>query len=163
MEIKQYESSLQVVSRIEDITPILDRKLETKGANAVADYVTLSIDNLEDAKARLAELEKEIKQRKSDIDNQIELIKIGSAAWLEDAGIDKLNGDITSSISVSKRKDNDELFITDEDALINAGYFKMVLDKTSVKNDLLDGKVLEGAHIITTIMQNSLRINKRKK
>jgi len=108
-------------------------------------------------------LKKEIKERKKAIDEQIELIKIGSAEWLEDAGVQKLNGDIVSSISITKPKDNIELVITDEDALINAGYFKMVLDKTLVKNAILDGLELEGAHLITTIVQDSIRINKRKK
>jgi len=55
MKIKQYESSLQRVTKTEEIAPVLDRKLEEKGANAVSDYIALSVDNLEDAKKRLAE------------------------------------------------------------------------------------------------------------
>lgn len=161
-DLKQYESRLQAVNSIEEIAPVLDYKLEQKGASGVADYISLSVSNLEDAKSRLAELEKEIKQRKSDIDSQIEIIKIGSAAWLEDAGVDKLSGDIVSSITVSKRKDSIELVVTDEESLINAGYFKMSLDKTAVKNAILEGVELEGAHIETTIMQDTLRINRKK-
>lgn len=158
-----YTTKLETVQEKEEISAILDAKLEATSPYQVVDYVSLAADNIEDAIKRIDEGIKELKAIKDAAKAQLEIIKEGTAEWLEEAGVDKLNGDIVSSISVSERKPKEEVVVTDEEAAINAGYFKTVVDKTSVKKALLDDEIIDFAHIDVTHLENSLRINKRRK
>jgi len=75
-------------------------------------------------------------------------------------GVDKLQGDLVSSLTVFEKAQTTELIITDEESLINAGYFIMSVDKTAVKNALLDGVDVVGAKLEITHNENSIKINK---
>ena len=68
-----------------------------------------------------------------------------------------------SSISISSSKPKNELKVINEESLINQGYFKTVLDKTAVKNAILDGVEIEGAEITIIYEEDKIRVNSRKK
>ena len=65
-------------------------------------------------------------------------------------------------ITVTEKATSKELIISDEESLINSGYFIMTIDKTAVKNALIDGIKLDGARLEITHNEDSIRVNKRK-
>lgn len=161
MQLKTLQTRLET-SSIEEVQAVLDRKVEEVGANGTADYVYRAISNIDDGIKRIDEAIKELQSIKKDMKSQQEIIKIGTAKWLTSNGIDKLQGDRVSSLTVTEKTTTKELIILNEESLINAGYFTMVIDKTAVKNALLDGVELEGAKLEITHNEDSIRVNKKK-
>ena len=146
-----------------EIEATLDFKLAETSPEGVADYIGLTLQNIDDRLARIKEAEAQIKSLKSELVAQQETIKVGSAKWLAESGIDKLQGIYVSSISISSSKPKNELKVINEESLINQGYFKTVLDKTAVKNAILDGVEIEGAEIEIIYEEDKIRVNSRKK
>ena len=144
---KNYKTRLEDAESAENIIATLDAKLEATNPQAVADYMVLSIDNIDSSIERMINARKEldflIKMHKK----QVEIVKYGCALWLTDAGVKKLDGDIVSSVSIYTPKPKKTLKITNKEALINQGYFKTVVDETAVKNAILDGVKVDGAEI----------------
>lgn len=161
MNLRTIQTKLETASR-EDISPILDAKALSVGATQTADYIGFAIENIESSMARIDHAIKELNEIKKDAKSQLELIKIGTAEWLTDNGIDKLQGDRISSITVFDKKETQELIIDDEEAVINAGYFKMAVDKTSAKQALQEGANFDGAHIEITYNEASIKVNKKR-
>lgn len=164
MKLQQrYETKLET-AKIENISAILDTKLEATSPEQLTDYVAFGIDNLTATKQRMKDAVDELKAMMSEIDNQIETVKLGAAKWLTDTGITKLNGDIVSSMKVQEAKSGEVLKITtNEDALINQGYFKTSLDKTAIKKALLQGRDIDGAELEVTHIEPSLTIYKKRR
>jgi len=158
--MNSYETKLQTAD-VSEISAILDAKLEATSPNGVADYVGLAIDNIKVQIERIKQAEKELKAIRAQAEQQLDLVGEGVAEWLADAGIDKLNGDYVSSISISSRKEKEELSIINEESLINRGYFKTVLDKTAVKNAVKNGIITDDASISITHLPDTTRVNKR--
>jgi len=158
---KTYETKLETAEKHE-VEAILDFKLEATSPFGVADYVEYAVDNLDDKLKRIEQTEKRLKAIKVQIKAQIETIKIGASAWLDGAGLDKLQGDHVSSVTVLERSAKEDLIVTSEEALINAGYFKTIADKTAVKNAIKEGVQIGGAHIEITYLEDSLKINKKR-
>lgn len=161
MQLKTLQTKLETAP-IQEIGAILDIKVGQVGASQTADYIGLAIENIDNSMARIDEAIKELHSIKKDIKSQQETIKIGASKWLSDNGIDKLQGDRISSVTVSHKKESIEVAISDEDACINAGYFKTVIDKTSLKNALVNGANIEGAALEVTYSEDTIRVNKRK-
>lgn len=161
MQLKTLQTKLETAP-IQEIGAILDIKVGQVGANGTADYIGLAIENIDTSIARIDEAIKELYSIKKDIKSQQETIKIGASKWLSDNGIDKLQGDRISSVTVSPKKESIEVAISDEDACINAGYFKTVIDKTSLKNALVNGANIDGAELEVTYSEDTIRVNKRK-
>ena len=147
---------------IEEVEAILDHKLQEVGAHGVADYSALAIDSLNNRIDEIKRAENDLKALKSALGEQVATIKVGVSSWLSETGLDKLQGNIVSSISINKSKPTETLIIDDEETVINQGHFKTVIDKTLVKNLILNGIEVEGAHIEVTHNEDSLRINRRK-
>lgn len=162
MQLKQIQTKLETAS-IFEIPAILNHKVEMVGANQTADYIGLAVENIESGIDRIDAAIKELQAVKKDMQEQAENIKVGAAKWLESNGIDKLQGDRVSSISISDKKESVKLIVEDEEAVINAGYFKMAVDSTALKNALLSGASVLGARVEITHNEASLRINKRRK
>ena len=160
---QRYETKLET-SQIENIGAILDAKLEATSPEQLTDYISLGIDNLTATMERLSDAEKQLKEMKKDAQNQIDLIKIGSAKWLCETGITTLKGDIVSSMKVIEPKAKEELKITtDEDTLINQGYFKTKVDLTAIKNAIKDGVEIDGAELEITHSEQSLTVYKKRR
>ena len=161
MQLKTIQTKLETAS-VDEIQAILDRKVEAVGANQTADYIGRAVENIESSVDRIDDAIKELQAIKKDMQSQSEVIKIGAARWLSECGIDKLQGDRISSISVSDKKESIKLIVEDEDAVVNAGYFKTVIDSVALKNALLSGANIDGANLEITYNEPSLRVNKRK-
>lgn len=161
MKLTQLTTKLETASR-EDIAPILDKKAMKQGATQAVDYVGFALENIENSIERIDNAIKELQAIKKEAQAQMELIKVGVSDWLTSNGIDKLNGDRISSISVFDKKESSELVIDNEEAVINAGFFKMSVDKTATKQALLNGINVEGAHIEITYNEPSIRLNKKR-
>lgn len=159
--IKQYITSLEQVTT-EEVSNVLQNKIDTVGIERTVDYVGYSIDNLQDKIKRIDEAINELRQVKEAVKDQIETVKIGTSKWLSDNGIDKLQGDQVSSITVADKKETIEVVVDDEEAVINAGFFKMAVDKTALKNALIEGVHIDGAHIEITHNEQTIRINKKR-
>jgi len=159
---KKYTTRLETVES-KDIVAVLDAKLLATSPERVVDYVSLAIDNLEAQIARMKDAETELKYLKEDAQSQIDTIKGGTAKWLTETGITKLDGDIVSSMKITQPKAKEELIITtDSDSLISQGYFKTAVDKTMIKNAILDGTDVDGASIEIVHQEPTLTIYKKR-
>lgn len=161
-KIKTAYTTRLETSDAENITSLLDSKLNATSSHSVVDYVGLAVDNLDSQIERMKEGKRELEYLIKRTELQKDLIKIGSSLWLTECGLDKLDGDIISSMSISQPKAKETLKVINEESLINQGYFKQVLDKTAVKQAILNGEEIEGAEIEVEHQSFTLRINKRK-
>jgi len=159
---KNYKTRLEDAESAENIIAILDAKLEVTSPQGVADYMALSIDNLDSSIERMKDAKKELDFLIKMHEKQKEIVKVGSAIWLTNAGIDKLDGDIVSSVSIYSPKPKETLKITNQEALINQGYFKTIVDKTAAKNAIKDGVKVDGAEIEVVHDSDTLKVNKRR-
>jgi len=163
MKIELRKETRLETAPLQEVGAILDYKLSETSPEGVADYIGLSLQNIDDRLTRIKEAEAQIKSLKAELASQMESIKIGSAKWLKEAGIDKLQGMYVSSVSVSKSKPKEDVKIVNEESLINQGYFKTSVDKTAVKNAILSSVNVDGASIEVTHIEDKVRINKREK
>lgn len=117
---------------------------------------------------------KEQQRLLSNLKKQLELAKEYGKEEVSKAllslGVSKLEGLKVSSITVSKAKDISvaKLVIEDEEALIEEGYFNVILDKEAVERDLLSAdsrhQVEKYANMKIEMQHKpaTMRINKRK-
>lgn len=159
---KSYTTKLEAVSDRDDVQAILNSKLDATSPAQTVDYMALALDNIDnkviDAKNAIKAIQEVIKHEEA----RKEHIKEQCAEWLEDTGLDKLEGMIVSSVTINKTAAKENLIVMDEDALINQGYFKTVLDKTAVKKALQDGKEVEGAKLEVIHVANKIKVNKKR-
>lgn len=158
--IKQYITTLEQATQ-EDIIPYLNALVERSGAFAVTDKIGFALDNIEASKARISEIIKELQATKKALDSQEEIVKIEVSKWLCENGVERIEGDRVSSITVFEKVPSQEVIIDDE-ALIDVEYCKLSIDKTKVKQAINDGIVVAGAHLETVHNENSIRINRKK-
>ena len=120
-------------------------------SNGLADYFGIGLWNLDSQLAQLDEVTKEINARKKDLKAQITAIKQEGAYFLESQGIDKLEGVLTSSITITKGKPESTKTV-----------FKLLVDKKASEAFLVDSglAVYESVEVAST--KDSLRVNKRK-
>ena len=120
-------------------------------SNGLADYLGIGLGNLDSQLAQLDEVTKEINARKKDLKAQITAIKQEGAYFLESQGIDKLEGVLTSSVTITKGKPESTKTV-----------FKLLVDKKASEAFLVDSglAVYESVEVAST--KDSLRVNKRK-
>ena len=107
MELKQYHTSLEATDNVKETAKWKIAKLEEAGLpvdTGLADYFALAIDNLTAQELQLKAVESEIKEAKARLKAQKEKILIEGAEFLGEMGIDKLEGNIISSLTVAKTK-----------------------------------------------------------
>lgn len=104
-----------------------------------ADYIGLSIKELENKISYIAEDIKELQRLKKNLTTAKNTALEAAAEVLAEYGIDRLDGAAISSITITppKTKLKDTLKILDEDSLIKLGYFKVVLDEDAVKEAMM--------------------------
>lgn len=73
---------------------------------SLADYIAFSSDNLEAQLAQLKAVKQEVAQREKAIKIQLDRIKEDGATFLLDNGLDRLDGVICSSVTVTKAKES---------------------------------------------------------
>ena len=126
---------------------------------SLADYISFSVSNLESQQLQLKAVKQEITQREKAIKSQIESIKIDGGLFLLENGLERLDGLICSSVTVSKAK---ECVITTQEVK----EFVMNISQAELE-ELLIG--LGKAEIVTKTVEKTsnyipskLKINKRK-
>jgi len=110
-----------------------------KPYHAKADYLGLSIQEIQNKIDYLAEDIKEMSTLKKNLSLAKAKALEATAAVLAEYGIDRLDGACVSSITITPKKTKlTETFeIINADALIKLGYYKIVVDEQSVKDAML--------------------------
>ena len=125
--------------------------------------IDVKIDYIKEQQKLLASLKKQLEQAKT-------YAKVEVSDVLISLGVSKLEGLAISSITASKPTDKSVaiLEILDEDALLNAGYFKVEIDREAVEKALLSAdqrhEVEQYANMTIELVHKpaTIRINKRK-
>ena len=106
-----------------------------KPYHAKADYIGLSVKELDNKIAYISEDIKELQTLKKNLSNAKATALEATASVLAEYGIDRLDGTSISSITITpkKTKIKESFKIIDADALIKLGYFSVVVDEQSVK------------------------------
>ena len=157
-----YTTKLEAISDIDDVKAIMDAKLEATSPAQTVDYVGLALDHIDAKVAEINATIKTLQEMKKHESDRKEHLKEQIGEWLEDTGLDKLDGLIVSSMTIHKAKPQENVIITDEAAVIDAGYFKPTIDKTKVKEALLSGIDVKGANIEVVHVANKIKVNKKR-
>lgn len=137
---------------------------------AKADYIGLSIKELDNKISYISDDIKELQALKKNLTLAKTTALEATAEVLAEYGIDRLDGTAISSITITPQKDKtkDTLKIINSEALIQLGYFRVVVDEQSVKEAM---STLEGMDEIDKFVEIStiyetapakIKINSRK-
>ena len=126
---------------------------------SLADYIAFSVDNLEAQKLQLKAVKTEIAQREKALNAQIGRIKEDGATFLLENGLERLNGVICSSVTVSKAKEQVTTITEIKEFVIN-------ISQAELEELLIGRGKAEMKTVITEKTSNAipskLKINKRK-
>jgi uncharacterized small protein (DUF1192 family) len=140
-----------------------------KPYHAKADYLGLSIQEIDNKISYLTDDIKEMSALKKSLSDAKTVALEAIATVLSEYGIDRLDGTVISSITITPKKTKlSEMFkIIDEQALIKLGYCCAVVDEQSVREAM---STLEGMNevdayvevgVITEEIPARLRVNTR--
>ena len=103
-----------------------------------ADYIGLSLNEIKSKIDTLTADISELQALKKKLSNALDIAKIQVAEIFLSNGIDRIDGNIISSLTLSNAtsKTKDEIIIKNEDALINLGYVKFSVDVEAVEKAL---------------------------
>ena len=103
-----------------------------------ADYIGLSINEIKSKIDFLAKDIADLQALKKKLSNALEIAKIQVADIFLANGIDRIDGNIISSLTLTNptSKTKDEILIKDEKTLINLGYVKFSVDLEAVEKAL---------------------------
>jgi len=110
-----------------------------KPYHAKADYIGLSIKEIDNKISYISEDIKELQALKKNLTTAKITALEATATVLSEYGIDRLDGTSISSITITPKKTKlKETFkIIDSEALIKLGFFSVVVDEKSVKEAML--------------------------
>ena len=119
---------------------------------AKADYIGLSMKELDNKISYIADDIKELQALKKSLTVAKSVALEATAEVLSEYGIDRLDGTAISSITITPQKEKikDSLKIINLEALIQLGYFKVVVDEESVKEAM---STLEGMNEIDKFVE----------
>jgi len=123
-----------------------------KPYHAKADYIGLSIKELDNKISYISDDIKELQILKKNLTQAKTTALEATAEVLAEYGIDRLDGTVISSITISpkKTKIKDILTIINSEELIKLGYFRVVVDEQSVKEAM---STLEGMNEIDKFVE----------
>ena len=123
-----------------------------KPYHAKADYIGLSIKELDNKLSYISDDIKELQTLKKNLTLAKTTALEATAEVLAEYGIDRLDGTAISSITItpSKTKTKDTLNIINSEELIKLGYFRVVVDEQSVKEAM---STLEGMNEIDKFVE----------
>ena len=103
-----------------------------------ADYIGLSINEIKSKIDFLAKDIADLQALKKKLSNALEIAKVQVADIFLANGIDRIDGNIISSLTLTNptTKTKDEILIKDEKTLINLGYVKFSVDLEAVEKAL---------------------------
>lgn len=103
-----------------------------------ADYIGLSMQEIKSKIDTLSSDISELQALKKKLSNALEIAKVQVAEIFASNGIDRIDGNIISSLTLTNptSKTKDEIIIKNEEALINLGYVKFSVDLEAVEKAL---------------------------
>ena len=103
-----------------------------------ADYIGLSLNEIKSKIDCLTSDISELQALKKKLSTALDIAKIQVAEIFTSNGIDRIDGNIISSLTITNAtsKTKDEIIIKNEDALINLGYVKFSVDIDAVEKAL---------------------------
>ncbi len=103
-----------------------------------ADYIGLSLNEIKSKIDTLSSDISELQALKKKLSTALEIAKVQVAEIFLENGIDRMDGNIISSLTLSNptNKTKDEIIIKNEEALINLGYVKFSVDVEAVEKAL---------------------------
>ena len=103
-----------------------------------ADYIGLSLNEIKNKIDTLSSDISDLQALKKKLTSALDIAKVQVAEIFEENGIDRMDGNIISSLTLSNAtsKTKDEIIIKNEDALINLGYVKFSVDLEAVEKAL---------------------------
>jgi hypothetical protein len=103
-----------------------------------ADYIGLSMQEIKSKIDTLTSNISDLQALKKKLTSALEIAKELTANVFLENGIDRIDGNIISSLTLSNAttKTKDEILIKDENALINLGYVKFSVDKDAIEKAL---------------------------
>lgn len=103
-----------------------------------ADYIGLSINEIKSKIDFLAKDIADLQALKKKLSNALEIAKVQVADIFIANGIDRIDGNIISSLTLTNptSKTKDEILIKDEKTLINLGYVKFSVDLEAIEKTL---------------------------
>ena len=103
-----------------------------------ADYIGLSLNEIKSKIDTLSSDISELQALKKKLSTALEIAKVQVAEIFLANGIDRIDGNIISSLTLTNAttKTKDEIIIKNEDALINLGYVKFSVDLEAVEKAL---------------------------
>jgi len=169
----RFEQSVQEVK--EDTTSWLTDEFKSilesdKDFTRKADYIGFSILSIDSKVASLDEEIKELQTLKKNLKLAKELTLQVGADVFEKYGIDKLEGAGISSITINKPKSTSKIRLTvhNEFKLIEAGFYKKIIDEDAVLEFYNCGKCLDtisaccSIEILKDTKPSKLKVNKRR-
>ena len=103
-----------------------------------ADYIGLSMQEIKSKIDTLSSDIAELQALKKKLSNALEIAKVQVAEIFASNGIDRIDGNIISSLTLTNptSKTKDEIIIKNEEALINLGYVKFSVDIEAIEKAL---------------------------
>ena len=103
-----------------------------------ADYIGLSMQEIKSKIDTLTSDISDLQALKKRLNSALEIAKELTANVFLENGIDRIDGNIISSLTLTNAtsKTKDEIFIKDENAVINLGYVKFSVDLDAVEKAL---------------------------
>ena len=100
-----------------------------------ADYIGLSLNEIKSKIDTLSSDISELQTLKKKLSNALDIAKVQVAEIFTTNGIDRIDGNIISSLTLTNptSKTKDEILIKDEKTLINLGYVKFSVDLEAVE------------------------------
>lgn len=169
----RFEQSVQEVKEetkswlIDEFKGILE---SDKDYTRKCDYIGFSISNIDSKVASIDEEIKELQALKKNLKSAKDIsLEVGAKVFAE-YGIDKLEGAGISSITINKPAPTSKikLIVHNEYKLIEAGFYRKVIDEAAVLDFYNSGKCLDtinancSIEILRDVKAPKLKINKRR-
>ena len=177
MQIKKYMLQTQMESLKEGNTQwfkdYLKQVLESeKSYFEKTDYIAYSINEIQYKINYIAGEIKELQALKKSLENSKEIALQTTANVLSEYGIDKIEGTVVSSITITteQTKSKEEFVIKDENAVMHLGFVKFSVDEDAIKKAFKENssneirELKEYVEIVPTITTTPAKIkinNKR--
>jgi hypothetical protein len=133
------------------------------------DYLGLSLSEIKNKIDCPSKDIAELSELKRNLSTALEMAKELTAQIFIENGIDRIDGNIISSLTLSKEstKPKDEIRILDENALMDLGYVKFSIDMEAIKADISAGRADElkdFVEVSTTysVLPAKIKVNKKR-
>lgn len=135
-----------------------------------ADYIGLSMQELKNKIDSLSKDISELQQLKKKLSSSLEIAKEVTATILLDNGIDRIDGNIISSITLTKEdiKTKKSINILDQEAVMKLGYIKYEPDMNAIEQSLQtkegkdELKEFVSVQTTTTTTPSRVKVNTRR-